>query len=109
MRARHNRWCESFTNHSYSLGTLHASMCLPRQAVQHEHVGGFALCKPLCCIDGIPNETLLGEAFHPLTGSNRAVPSTAVRWWAGFASCTTGKRLGKETWGSMKGRGLELG
>jgi hypothetical protein len=25
MRARHNRWCESLTNHEYSLGTLHWS------------------------------------------------------------------------------------
>ena len=53
--------------------------------------------------------TGLGDVFHPLTGSNRALPSTAVRWRAGFASRITGQRLGKETWGRMKGRGLELG
>ena len=55
------------------------------------------------------NETVLGDVFHPLTGSNRALPSTAVRWRAGFASRITGQRLGEETWGSMKCRGLELG
>jgi hypothetical protein len=54
-------------------------------------------------------EHILGDVFHPLTGSKRALPSTAVRWRAGFASRITGQRFGKETWGSMKGRGLELG
>jgi hypothetical protein len=56
-----------------------------------------------------PAATVLGDVFHPLTGSNRALPSTVVRWRAGFASRITGQRLGKETWGRMKGRGLELG
>jgi hypothetical protein len=54
-------------------------------------------------------DTVLGDVFHPLTGTNRALPSTAVRWRAGFASRITGQRLGKETWGRIKGRGLELG
>src|SRR5712664_2781508 len=52
---------------------------------------------------------VLGDVFQPLTGSNRAVPSTAVRWRAGFASRITSKRLGKEARGTMKRRGLELG
>src|SRR5262249_42308982 len=49
--------------------------------------------------------TVLGDVLQPLTGSNRAVPSTAVLWRAGFASRITGKRLGKEARGTMKRRG----
>src|SRR5262245_53812932 len=51
----------------------------------------------------------LGDVFHPLTGSNQALPSTAVRWRVGFACRITRKRIGKEARGTMKRRGLELG
>ena len=51
----------------------------------------------------------LGVVFHPLTGSNRALPSTAVCWRVGFARRITRKRIGKEARGTMKRRGLELG
>ena len=53
--------------------------------------------------------TALGDVLQPLTGSNRAGPSPAVRRRPGFASRITGKRLGKEARGTMKRRGLELG
>jgi hypothetical protein len=55
------------------------------------------------------NETVLGEAFHPLTGSNRTLPSTAVRGSVGFAGRITGQHFVIQGWGGVEGRRLQLG
>ena len=51
----------------------------------------------------------LGEAFHPLTGSNRTLPSTAVRGSVGFAGRITGQHCVIQGWGGVEGRLLQLG
>ena len=48
--------------------------------------------------------TALGEAFHPLTGSNRTLPSPAVRGSVGFAGGITGQHFVIQGWGGVEGR-----
>jgi hypothetical protein len=54
-------------------------------------------------------DTVLGEAFHPLTGSNRTLPSTAVRGSVGFAGRITGQHFVIQGLGGVEGRRLQLG
>jgi hypothetical protein len=58
---------------------------------------------------GACSVTVLGEAFHPLTGSNRSLPSTAVRESVGFAGRITGQHFVIQGLGGVEGRHLKLG
>ena len=49
----------------------------------------------------------LGDVFHPLTGSNRTLPSTAVRGSVGFAGRITGQHCVIQGWGGVEGRRLK--